>query len=57
MSSVVKDTVFFIDGCSAYSCDFGVLVRGGELRVFLCHLSLPTYREAFINDLHFSKMQ
>ena len=41
---VVKDLfgyllVFFIDGCSADSCGFGVLVRGGELRVFLlCHL-------------------
>ena len=34
----------FIDGYSADSCGFGVLVRGGEPRVFLlCHLdcSLP----------------
>ena len=31
--------VFFLDGCSADGCDFGVLVRGGELRVFLlCRL-------------------
>ena len=29
--------VFFIDGYSADSCDFDVLVRGGELRVFLLH--------------------
>lgn len=26
---------FFIDGCSVDRCGFGVLVRGGELRVFL----------------------
>ena len=32
-------TWLFIDGCTANSCDFGVLVRGGELRVFVvCHL-------------------
>ena len=30
---------FFTDGCSEASCDFGVLVRGGELKVLLlCHL-------------------
>ena len=27
--------IFFIDGSSAVSCDFGVLVRGGELKVIL----------------------
>ena len=27
----------FIDGYSADSCGFGVLVRGGELKVFLFH--------------------
>ena len=32
---------FSIDGCSANSCDFGVLVRGGELRVFLLHHLVP----------------
>ena len=42
MSLVVDDLfwevlVFFIDGCSADSCGFGVLVRGSELRVFLLH--------------------
>lgn len=26
---------FFVDGCSVDRCGFGVLVRGGELRVFL----------------------
>ena len=26
---------FFTDGCSAVSCDFGVFVRGGELKVLL----------------------
>ena len=40
MSLVVEDLfwqvlVFFINGCSADCCDFGVPVRGGELRVFL----------------------
>ena len=31
--------IFFIDGCSITTCNFGVPVRGGELRVFLlCHL-------------------
>ena len=30
-SSVV---VFFVDGCSAVSCDFGVLLRRGELTSF-----------------------
>ena len=34
-----KVPVFFIDGCSADSCDFDVPVRGGELRAFLlCRL-------------------
>ena len=43
MSLVVEDLfrkvlVFFNDGRSA-DCDFGLLVRGGELRVLLlCHL-------------------
>ena len=40
LSSIVEDLfwkvpVFFTDGCSASSCDFGALVRGGELRCFL----------------------
>ena len=26
--------MFFVDGCSAVSCDFGVFVRGGELKFF-----------------------
>ena len=31
--------VFFIDGCSAFSCVCGVLMRGGESKVLLlCHL-------------------
>ena len=44
MSLVVEDLfwwfpVFFVDSCSADSCDFRVLVRGGELKIFLlCHL-------------------
>ena len=29
--------VFFINGCSANSCDLGVPMRGGDLRVFLLH--------------------
>ena len=30
---------FFTDGCSAVSCDFGVLLTVDELKVlFLCHL-------------------
>ena len=30
---------FLIDGCSADSCDFGVLVKAGEFWVLLlCHL-------------------
>ena len=29
--------VFSISGCSADSCDFGVLMRGGELRALLLH--------------------
>ena len=32
--SFLVGLVFFINGCSVYSCDFGVLVRGDELRVF-----------------------
>ena len=43
-SYLLSVTDFFIDGYSAESCDFGVLVRAGEPRVFLlCHLdcSLP----------------
>ena len=40
MSLVVEELfcyvpVFFMDGSSADSCDFGVLVRGGEVKVFL----------------------
>ena len=32
----------FIDGCSAVSCDFGVLVGEGELKVLLlCYLVPP----------------
>ena len=40
---------FFFNGCSADSCDFGVLVRGGELKVFLlCHLAhFPLYHIFF----------
>ena len=44
MSLAVEDPfcevpVFFVDGFSADSCDFGVLPRGDELWVFLlCHL-------------------
>ena len=38
--------LFFIDGGSRDSCDFGVLMRRGELRAFLlCHLgyNLPSH--------------
>lgn len=28
----------FIDGCSAVSCGFVVFMRGGELKVLLCHV-------------------
>ena len=39
MSFLVGSAVFFTDGCSAVSCDFGVLLTGDELKVlFLCHL-------------------
>ena len=37
LSFLVGSSLFFTDACSAVSCDFGVLVRGGELRVFLLH--------------------
>ena len=42
MSLVVEDLfwkvlVFFIKGYSANSCDFGVPMKEGELRVFLFH--------------------
>ena len=42
MSLVVEDffwqvPVFFINGCSAGSCDFGVPIRGDELWLFLLH--------------------
>ena len=34
--------MFFIDGGSADSCDFDVLVRGDEHKIFLlCHLPDP----------------
>ena len=33
---------FLINGCSADSCDFGVLVKAGEFWVLLlCHLGCP----------------
>ena len=32
---LVGAVLFFTDGCSAVSCDFGVFVRGGELKVLL----------------------
>lgn len=36
--------ILFIKGCSADTCDFGVLVRGGKLRVFrLRHLAGLSY--------------
>ena len=45
MALVVEEPFWWIpvlcmEGCSADSCDFGVLLRGGELRAFrLCRLS------------------
>ena len=34
----------FMDSCSVNSCNFGMPVGGGELRVFLlCHLGCSTY--------------
>ena len=44
-STLVGSSLFFINVCSADSCNFGVLMRGGELRVFLLlHLGLsPNY--------------
>ena len=39
ISFLVGSVVFFTDGCSAVSCDFGVLLTGDELKVLLlCHL-------------------
>lgn len=36
---MIGSIIFFNDGCSADSFDFGVFMRGGYLRVFLlCHL-------------------
>ena len=34
-----KGSSLFVDGCSAVGCDFGVFVRGGELKSF-CYYSL-----------------
>ena len=40
--------VFSINGCSENSCDCGVPVRGGELRVFLlCHLFMNGHLGSF----------
>ena len=44
--SCLVGSSLFVDGCSAVSCDFGVFVRGGELKSFysailslsFCHL-------------------
>ena len=39
ISFLVGSSLFLINGYAAVSCDFGVLMRGGELKVFLlCHL-------------------
>ena len=36
---LLLDSSLFFGGHSAVSCDFGVLVRGGELKaLLLCHL-------------------
>ena len=34
ISFVVGSSIFFFDGCSPVSCDFGIFVRRGELMSF-----------------------
>ena len=43
---------FFVDGCSALSCGFGVFVRGGELKSFSAILSPTSYSHIRIKDLY-----
>ena len=48
ISFLVGSYLFFIDGCSAVSCDFGVLTRGGELQVLLLRHLVPGTEEILI---------
>ena len=41
--------IFVIDGCSADSCNFGVLMRGGELRVFFIVPLWPLFLLYFLS--------
>lgn len=34
---LVGPSLFVIDGCSVISCDIGILVEGGKLKVLLLH--------------------
>ena len=34
ISFLVGSSLFFVDDCTAVSCDFSVFVRGGELKSF-----------------------
>lgn len=45
-----------MDGCSSVSCDYGVLIRGGELKLLqFCHLvSLSVSRYFLISSDFFS---
>ena len=39
---MVGSSIFFVDGCSAVRCNFGVFMRGGEFTSFYSAiLSLP----------------
>ena len=51
---MLGSSIFFVDSCSAVTCDFGVFLRRGELISFLlCHLAsiLNPHNVDFV-DLH-----
>ena len=44
-------SVYFIDGCCSANCDFGVLMRGGELRVLLLYHLGRSPLKVFLNAI------
>ena len=40
--------VFFVDGCSAVSCDFGVFMREGECKFFYSDILFPAQLHRFL---------
>ena len=62
MSLFVEDLfwqvlVFFTNGCSADSYDFNMLMRGGELRVYLLHHLGHSQDQEYITNIVYNMGQ